>query len=43
VAHLVTDGVARRDGVYTASSLPGYILGGGRIQVGFSGTVIVFR
>lgn len=43
VAHLVTDGVARRDGVYTASNLPGYILGGGRIQVGHPGTIIVFR
>lgn len=43
VAHLVTDGVAQRNGVYTASSLPGYILGGGRIQVGHSGAIIVFR
>ena len=43
VAHLVTDGVARRDGVYTASNLSGYILGGGRIQVGHPGTIIVFR
>ena len=43
VAHLVTDGVAQRNGVYRASNLPGYILGSGRIQVGFSGTLLLFR
>lgn len=43
VAHLVTDGVAQRNGVYRASNLPGYILGSGRIQVGHSGAIIVFR
>ncbi len=43
VAHLVTDGVAQRNGVYRASNLPGYILGSGRIQVGNSGAIIVFR
>ena len=43
VAHLVTDGVVRRSGVYTASNLPNYIRGSGRIQVGFPATIIIIR
>ena len=43
VAHLVTDGESRRNGVYTSANLPGYILGSGRIQVGVAGLTILFR
>lgn len=43
VAHLVTDGVVQRSGVYTASNLPNYIRGSGRIQVGFPGMIIIIR
>ena len=31
IAHLVTDGESRRNGIYTSANLPGYILGSGRI------------
>ena len=43
IAHLVTDGESRRNGVYTSANLPGYILGSGRIQVGVVGMTILFR
>ncbi len=43
IAHLVTDGESRRNGVYTSANLPGYILGSGRIQVGVAGLTILFR
>ena len=43
IAHLVTDGESRRNGVYTSANLPGYILGSGRIQVGVVGLTILFR
>ena len=43
IAHLVTDGESRRNGIYTSANLPGYILGSGRIQVGVVGMTILFR
>jgi len=43
IAHLVTDGVSRRHGVYTSTNLPGYILGSGRIQVGVAGLAVLLR
>ncbi len=43
IAHLVTDGVRRRDSVYTSGNLPGYVLGAGRLQVGNPGQTIIFR
>lgn len=43
VASLTTDGIVRGPGVYTETSLPGYLTGGGRIFVGKVGMVFVVR
>lgn len=43
VAELYVNGALQPDGLYTAAKLPGVIAGGGKLRVGNSGMVLIYR